>query len=165
MLVSLFVIWGKEVLWKGQNENVIKTGASDRHPDSFEHKYCLTIITCETFTVFGSFKTSLMKYLSPIGVCFTTASNTEQSRERNCQWTPTYRSHLGDKGFRMESLEYWHQPGRQGSSGCESSPHGSGCFCSLAPCTSTSRTTCHTLLDGGLLLVGDWKSTSEFINT
>ena len=102
-----------------------------------------------------------MKYLSPIGVCLTTASNTEQSRGRNCQWTRTNCFHLGDKGFRTGSLEYWHQSGRLDSSGSESSPHGLGCFCSLVLCTSTSRTTCHTLLDGGLLLVKDWKSTSE----
>ena len=31
------------------------------------------------FSVFGLFKTSSMKYLSPLGVCFTLASNTEQS--------------------------------------------------------------------------------------
>ena len=40
-----------------------------------------TMITCEMFSVFGFFKASSMKYLSPRGVCFTLAASIEQSVE------------------------------------------------------------------------------------
>ena len=39
------------------------------------------MITCEMFSVFGFFKASSMKYLSPLGVCFTLATSIEQSVE------------------------------------------------------------------------------------
>ena len=73
MLVLLLVIWGKGIsisiswliLWtKGEP----------------------TIITWEMFSVFGSLKASSMKYLSPIGVCLTVTSNTEQSGAKICEY-------------------------------------------------------------------------------
>ena len=39
-----------------------------------------TMITCEMLSVFGFFNDSSMWYLSPFGVCFILAFNTEQSK-------------------------------------------------------------------------------------
>ena len=45
-----------------------------------------------------------MKYLSPIGVCFTTASNTEQSRVKNYQWTQHIVLTWGTRAFAWDLL-------------------------------------------------------------
>ena len=65
-----------------------------------------TIITCEMFFVFGFLRASSMKYLSPIGVCFTVTSNTEQSGGKISDNLDIFCCYLAGMDFRTGSPEF-----------------------------------------------------------